>query len=148
MNRRTLLMFGIAGLAAVGAGLLLPSLGGAENISTLTLSGEALASAEDIVLVDIRRAEEWKQTGVIEGAHLVTYAGAQDFLAKVGPLVGKGQKLALICRSGNRTSQAARQIAPLVDFEVIDVAGGMLRVTGEGYAPVAPTKSQGCASCN
>ncbi len=140
-------MLGAAGLVAAAAGLSLPQLFGAPNISTLPLTGNELALAKDIVLVDIRREEEWKQTGVISGAHLITYAGAEDFLAKVKPLVGQGQKLALVCRSGNRTSQASRQIASQVDFEIIDVKGGMLRVASEGYVPVAPTKELGCLSC-
>lgn len=147
MKRRNLILLGGAGLVAVSAGLSLPKLLGAKNVSTLPLTGSELVSAKDIVLVDIRREEEWKQTGVIAGAHLVTYAGAEDFLAKVKPLVGQGKKLALVCRSGNRTSQASRQIASLVDFEIIDVKGGMLRIAGEGYVPVAPTMAQGCLSC-
>lgn len=147
MNRRFILTLGAAGLAASAAGLYLPALGGPDNISTLPLTGAELAAANDIVLIDIRREEEWKQTGVIEGAHLVTYTGAEDFLRKVTPLLSEGQKIALVCRSGNRTSQAARQIAPLLDIEVIDVAGGMLRIAKEGYKSVAPSKALGCTTC-
>jgi rhodanese-related sulfurtransferase len=58
-----------------------------------------------------------------------------------------GQSIALICRSGNRTSRAARQIAAITDVPVIDITGGMLRVLGEGYTPVAPTAARGCTIC-
>ena len=35
---------------------------------------------------------------------------------------------------------ASRMVAELTDHEVIDVAGGMIRVVGEGYQPVAPKR--------
>lgn len=46
--------------------------------------------------------------------------------------------------AGNRTSRAARQIAASTDVPVIDIAGGMMRVPGEGCTPVAPMAAQGC----
>lgn len=109
-----------------------------ENVSLVAASGQELASDLDVVLVDIRTPQEWKTTGVIKGALLVTYSDPESFLAAVRPKMKEGQKLALICRSGNRTSRAASQLAAKFDGEIIDVAGGMSRVLSEGYKPVAP----------
>ncbi|CUH81438.1 rhodanese-like domain-containing protein [Tropicibacter naphthalenivorans] len=117
------------------------------NLTLASPSGAELAADDNTLLVDIRRPEEWKQTGVIEGALLVTYTDPDSFMQAVLPHIQPGQKLALICRSGNRTSRASRQIAPLVDTEVVDVAGGMNRVLGEGYRPQLPTRAMGCQSC-
>ena len=146
MNRRYLL----GGLAAVAAAVGWAGLGLGAKPANLLLdspSGAALAADPDTLLVDIRRPEEWRDTGVIEGALLVTYSDPQSFLAAVRPHLAPGQRLALICRSGNRTSRAARELAPLVDHAVVDIAGGMLRIRAEGYAPVAPTRAQGCQVC-
>ncbi|WP_322890041.1 MULTISPECIES: rhodanese-like domain-containing protein [unclassified Yoonia] len=118
-----------------------------DNLFTAAPSGQVLASDPNVLLVDIREPEEWQQTGVIAGALLVSYRDADSFLATVGPLLQDGQSIALICRSGNRTSRAARQIAAISDVPVIDIAGGMLRVLGEGYTPVTPTAAQGCTIC-
>lgn len=146
MNRRIVIGALAAAAGAVGwAGLGL----GAKpaNLMLESPSGAALAADSGTLLVDIRRPEEWRETGVVEGALLVTYRDPQSFLAAVRPHLAPGQRLALICRSGNRTSRAAREIAPLVDHPVVDIAGGMLRVRAEGYAAVTPTRAQGCQVC-
>ena len=147
MDRRLFLAFGsAAALAIAAAGFLFGRGRTPENLTLASLSGEALQD-EGLLLVDIRTPGEWQQTGVIEGARLVTYTDAESFLAEVRPHLQAGQSLALICRSGNRTSRATRQIAGQIDAPVIDVAGGMNRVLAEGYAPVAPTRAMGCTVC-
>ena len=147
MQKRT---FFAAGVAAIAAAVGLITLGGratGQNVTLEPLPGSTLASDPETVVVDIRRPEEWKATGVIEGALLITYAAPESFLQAVAPHLAQGQRLALICRSGNRTSRAAQQIAGLVDYPVVDVQGGMLRVLQEGYSPVGPTREMGCQSC-
>lgn len=119
----------------------------AQNVTLEAPSGATLATDETMLLVDIRSPEEWKQTGVVDGALLVTYSTPDAFLAAVKPHLKPGQRLGLICRTGNRTSRAARQIAALVDGPVVDVQGGMSRVLGQGYKPVKPSRAQGCQSC-
>ena len=146
MQRRYFIAGGAAVAAAIGvARFATPS--AAKNLTLETLSGAQLASDSETLLVDIRSPEEWKETGVIDGAFLVTYKSPESFLKIVAPKLADGQRLALICRSGNRTSRASRQIADLVDFPVVDVQGGMLRVLREGYRPVEPTHKMGCQTC-
>lgn len=119
-----------------------------ENVSLAQLSGAELENDPDLLVVDIRTPDEWKQTGVVRDALLVTYTGPRAFLEAVNARKLQGQAITLICRSGNRSSKAARQIAELVDGDVIDVAGGMTRVLREGYNTVKPTKQMGCAVCD
>ncbi|WP_420396113.1 rhodanese-like domain-containing protein [Nioella sp.] len=148
MDRRLFLAFGsAAALALAAAGFLFGRGREPENLTLAALSGDALAQDDSVLLVDIRRPEEWQQTGVVEGALLITYADRDSFLAALRPHLQEGQSLALICRTGNRTSRATRQIAEAVDAPVIDVAGGMVRVLREGYSPVAPTRDMGCTVC-
>lgn len=72
-------------------------------------AGLAALMAKGVKLIDIRRPEEWKQTGVIEGSHLVTAFGndgrlVPTFKEKFSALVGETDEFALICRTGSRTS--------------------------------------------
>jgi rhodanese-related sulfurtransferase len=148
MDRRLFLAFGsAAALALAAAGFLFGRGREPENLTLAALSGDVLAQDDSVLLVDIRRPEEWQQTGVIDGALLITYADRDSFLSALRPHLQDGQSLALICRTGNRTSRATRQIAEAVDAPVIDVAGGTVRVLSEGYSPVAPTRDMGCTVC-
>ncbi|KPQ10345.1 MAG: Rhodanese-related sulfurtransferase [Saliniramus fredricksonii] len=147
---RKTILYGFALLAALAAGLaivLIETRPAPAHLSLEARSGEALAQEEDTLVVDIRRPEEWVQTGVVAGAVLVTYTDAKSFIARIEPLLAPGQELALICRSGNRSSLAAREIAQRIDNPVVDIAGGMLRVVAEGYSPLPPRREQGCMIC-
>lgn len=90
------------------------------------------------LIVDIRTPPEWADTGVIEGAELVTFKDPASFLAQIGPQIADGRDLILVCRSGNRTSAAARAIEGKIPNRIISVDGGMSRVIGTGYQTVAP----------
>lgn len=138
MRRRLFLVAGAA-CAAVGGWACVSANKMPANTRLHAASGAELANDDTTLLVDIRRPEEWKQTGVVQGALLVTYTDASSFLEAVRPHLKSGQSLSLICRSGNRTSRAARQVAAAdPNIEVIDIEGGMLRVMREGYQPVRP----------
>ena len=90
------------------------------------------------LIVDIRTAPEWAETGVIEGARLVTFEGAQSFVAALGPDLADGRDLILICRSGRRTAAAAEALQSMIPNRIISVEGGMKRIIAEGYQTVAP----------
>lgn len=72
--------------------------------------------ASNTILIDIRRPEEWKETGVIKGSHKLTLYDASGketpgFLQKFQELVPTPQTpVILICRTGNRTSFAAKAL--------------------------------------
>ncbi|MCC1480191.1 rhodanese-like domain-containing protein [Roseibaca sp. Y0-43] len=105
--------------------------------------------AADVLLVDIRRPEEWQQTGVLPNAHLLTYEyfdTPEAFLEALAPQLD-GRPVALICRTGNRTNIAARALAERLEQPVIDIQGGITRLIRDGYQPSAPTRAQGCETC-
>ncbi|MFN7003154.1 MAG: rhodanese-like domain-containing protein [Roseinatronobacter sp.] len=118
----------------------------AQQVFTAQPSAQQLSDAP-VLLVDIRRPEEWRETGVIPDALLLTFETPDQFLAALRPHLQPGQPVALICRTGNRTVRAAQIIAPEIDVPVIDIAGGMFRLIGDGYRPSAPTRQQGCMIC-
>jgi rhodanese-related sulfurtransferase len=69
-------------------------------------SREFAAESAGKVLVDIRRPEEWRSTGVIEGCHLLTFNNTDimGWLSALAKIAKPTEDLVLICRSGHRTS--------------------------------------------
>jgi len=69
---------------------------------------------QGVPIIDIRRPDEWKQTGVVKGSHLNTFFDKQGrydvnaWLAKLAPVAGKDDPFILICRTGNRTGIVSR----------------------------------------
>ncbi len=98
--------------------------------------------AEGVPLYDIRRPEEWRETGVVEGSRKLTYAeaGGQPnpvFLSRFTAEVDKNAPVVLICRSGNRTDTLARHLVEKLGYSrVYNVRHGINRWLGEGN-PVA-----------
>jgi rhodanese-related sulfurtransferase len=65
---------------------------------------------DKVTIVDIRTPEEWKETGVIEGSHLLTFFdkngryNIDNWLKELEKISKKDQPVILICRTGNRTT--------------------------------------------
>ncbi len=62
-----------------------------------------------VKLIDIRRPEEWRQTGVVEGSIKATAFNEngqflQSFVETLGKTVQPDEEFVLICRTGNRTA--------------------------------------------
>lgn len=82
-------------------------------------------------IYDIRRPDEWRQTGVIEGSQLLTFVDASgrmiaDFLPRFTRAVGKDDPVILICRTGNRTSTLARHLVEQMGYtKVFNVRNGI-----------------------
>ena len=94
--------------------------------------------ASGALVVDIRTPEEWAETGVIDGAKLVTFTDADSFLATIGPEIADGRDLVLVCRSGRRSGIAAEALAGVIPNRVISQQGGMVGLVAGGYSPVPP----------
>ncbi len=109
------------------------------------------AQAGELLLVDIRRPSEWRETGVAEPAVEITMhdaAGPRGFLkAMVSAVDGdRSAPVALICASGVRTTWASRFLAANGFSHVYNVKEGMLGRGGQsGWIrrglPVRPCRS-------
>jgi rhodanese-related sulfurtransferase len=93
--------------------------------------------AQGMPLYDIRRAEEWRQTGVVEGSRKLTFVDAAgrlnpEFLPRFSAEVDKNKPVILICRTGNRTDALARELAEMGYTQVYNVRDGITRWIGEG----------------
>ncbi|MCB1734840.1 MAG: rhodanese-like domain-containing protein [Gammaproteobacteria bacterium] len=87
--------------------------------------------AEGVVLYDIRRPEEWRQTGVVEGSRLLTFVDGggrvnPEFFETFAREVAKDQPVMLICRTGNRTNVLARLLVEKLGYtKVYNVEHGI-----------------------
>ncbi|WP_197722136.1 rhodanese-like domain-containing protein [Sulfuriflexus mobilis] len=86
---------------------------------------------QGVPIYDIRRLEEWRQTGVIEGSQLLTFVDAggramPDFLPRFTRVVGKDDPVILICRTGSRTRTLARHMVEQMGYtNVFNVRNGI-----------------------
>ena len=69
--------------------------------------------AEGVVIVDVRRQDEWEHTGLIEGSHPLTFFDekgrydAKAWLSQLDMLVKPDQPVVLICARGVRSAKIA-----------------------------------------
>ena len=79
---------------------------------------------QDVPIYDVRRPEEWRQTGVVEGSELLTFVDANgrlkpDFLSRFTTAIDKHDPVILICRTGNRTATLARYLVEDLGYEFV-----------------------------
>jgi rhodanese-related sulfurtransferase len=98
---------------------------------------------EGVKLLDIRRPEEWKETGVIEGSVRVTAFDArgrfqESFVEELRRQVRPDEPFALICWSGNRSAMLSQWLATKGGYPgVLNVESGIASWIDEGR-PVVP----------
>lgn len=101
-----------------------------ESRVTATEAFEA-HTKQEITLVDIRRPEEWRQTGVAVGAeriNMVHPQGLQGFAQTLYDRVGQDldAPIVLICRTGNRTGRLQPILTEMGFTNVSHVPEGMI----------------------
>lgn len=95
----------------------------------------AKAVAGEIILIDIRRPDEWDRTGSGEGAHRIDLR-VDDFVALVQEAAGGdlNAPVALICARGVRSARTSNQLIDAGFTNIIDVPEGMLgSAAGPGW---------------
>ena len=99
--------------------------------------------AEGVPVIDVRRAEEWRKTGVIDGSHLLTFfdkKGRYDletWLPALAAVAESGEPVALICRSGKRSGRVARLLDEQFGYRHVYTAqDGILGWVEEGRSTV------------
>lgn len=93
------------------------------------------AEANEVLLIDIRRPDEWTKTGVGEGAHPVDMR-RDDFVASLDRLTGgdRSAPIALICARGVRSKSLSKALREAGYERIIDVPEGMLgSFSGPGW---------------
>ena len=127
MSRRAALGIGMAVAAGAGAGWV--------ALSRPTFAGSALSvnqayeatKAGKIFLVDIRRPDEWKNTGVAAGAYPIDMR-RRDFVAALDAVtrMQNTTPIALICARGVRSAWLSQRLIEAGYTNIINVPEGML----------------------
>ncbi len=98
-----------------------------------------------IPVIDIRTPGEWKETGIVKGAHTIMFFdekggyNIEDFISKLNKVVKKDEPFALICRTGSRTTTISGFLDKEYGYKVINLQGGMIQLFREGYIPTPYT---------
>jgi rhodanese-related sulfurtransferase len=88
----------------------------------------------DLVLVDVRQQPEWR-SGVVSGVLLIPL---NELPRRIGELP-RENTVAFLCRSGHRSTLAARQ-ARRHGFDVVSVKGGMIAWQRAGLPTSTPPR--------
>jgi rhodanese-related sulfurtransferase len=126
----------------LAAAFSLPAQAEVKNIDNEELKA---LMAQGVPIIDIRRPDEWKQTGVVKGSHLNTFFdrnGRYDvraWLARLAPIAGKDDPFILICRTGNRTGTVSRFLDQKLGYKkVYNVQRGITDWIRKGNPVVKP----------
>ena len=81
---------------------------------------------DDTQFVDVRQPEEFA-SGTIDGARNIPLPELGDHLDELDP----SRRVVLLCRSGNRSGQAAQLLTDAGFDDVVNLTGGMLALDQE-----------------
>ena len=82
-----------------------------------------MAAEEDLILIDVRTPKEFEE-GNIKGAKNINFFD-ERFLDQMQQY-DKEKPIYIYCRSGNRSSKAAKQLQEIGFKEIYDIKGGIL----------------------
>lgn len=135
MSRRGFIVLGLAGVATGGAiaAQWFNVLARNKNAALSPPEVRAAAVAGDLLLIDIRRPDEWQRTGIGEGAVPLDMR-REDFEEALLELTDgdRSQIVALICARGVRSRRMTELLNGAGFTRVLDVPEGML---GSGAGP-------------
>jgi rhodanese-related sulfurtransferase len=117
--KRISLFVGVLALMAIFIFVITSEKDGITRIDVKTLQNKL--ENEEITLLDVRESSEY-EGGHIEGA---VNAALSSLDANQLPYP-KDEPIYVICRSGNRSAQAASQLQDAGYTEIYDVSGGMM----------------------
>ncbi len=88
---------------------------------------------EGVPVIDIRTPQEWKEKGIIKGAHLIMFFDAdgkdhaREFLQKLNQLVkDKNQPFIIYCAHSNRTKAVGKWLSDRLGYKnVYELTGGI-----------------------
>jgi rhodanese-related sulfurtransferase len=120
MDRRHIL----AALAAVPASAAMAQ---TSPVNIAPDEAHRLAAEKKVLLIDIRRPDEWAETGVGEHAVKIDMEDPM-FATKLNAAMGgdRTRPVALICRTANRTRVVQQALMQHGYTRVINVEGGMV----------------------
>jgi len=110
--------------------------------------------AAGVPVVDIRRPDEWKETGVVPGSHLITFFDEEgnvnpEFGSHLQKLIaGPAEEIVFLCQTGNRSAVLSEYLATQAGFtNVASVSDGIAGYMGQGGTVDEASLPSGCWLC-
>lgn len=122
-------------IAAEDATAVIPQGEGIIKVSNAEL--QKLLDA-NVTLIDIRRPEEWTQTGVVASSKKLTFFNKNgkvnpNLVPELKQLAPADKPVVLICRTGNRTRAASKMLATQLGYKTVyNVQYGITKWIGDG----------------
>ena len=97
---------------------------------------------KNIKIIDIRTPAEWKETGIIKNSYTIMFFdekgnfNVENFLKQLNMAVKKDEQFALLCRVGSRTGMVSKFLSEKLDYNVINLKGGIMKMIHDGYKTV------------
>ena len=97
---------------------------GQQNYENIDVQGfSELIADTNVVVLDVRTVAEFEE-GHIQGAVLIDQ-GQSDFVEKAKATLPADKKIAIYCRSGRRSANAAGRLAA-VGYKCVNMKGGII----------------------
>ena len=128
MSRRTLVLLAGAGaVLAVASYRYVRGVAKAPGQRLTVHQAHKQAQAGAVTLIDIRRPEEWKETGIGDGAVPIDLRRPDFVEALLTTIQGDPSRpVALICAKGVRSRHLAKALRDIGFARILDVPEGML----------------------
>lgn len=111
------------------------------------LTPELLSSG--VKIIDIRTEKEWRETGVVKGALGLTFYredksyDVDAFMTRLKQHVTPNERIAILCRTGNRSDKVSRYLVQHGFAAVTNVDGGITRAKESGIRLVPYQQDNG-----
>lgn len=99
----------------------------------------------DVSIIDIRRADEWRNTGVIKQSSLITFFDKQGnhnkegWMSQLKKIVNQDDPVIIICRSGKRSGIVSKFLDEQANYtNVYNASGGMVSWVNSKNKTVEP----------
>ena len=86
---------------------------------------EKINQNENITLLDVRKPNEWKQTGIIPGSLMVEMQTLPRELENGLKLTEKSEVI-VICKTGRRSNQVTKYLIDNFQINAINLSGGIV----------------------
>jgi rhodanese-related sulfurtransferase len=128
-------LFGVILTMLAAPGLATPGL--ADEARLTADEAHSRAQRRELLIIDVRTPAEWRQTGIPIGAStadITSAAGLSAFVTAVTAAAAgdRNRPIAVICRSGNRSTKAREVLLANGFTTVFNIKEGM---AGSGFGP-------------
>lgn len=126
MKKTIALFAALAGLVVGGCSIKSIKTSGYRNVTTDVF--ESQIKSENVQILDVRTKKEFDEGHLAEAKQIDIKN--EDFMKTAKTVLDKSKTIAVYCRSGKRSADAAKQLSD-AGYKVINMKGGILKWENE-----------------